>query len=105
MNLRRKIKEELENYDDTVTQVEFQDELIQLSSQERDMVRDMLEDSLGEKRELEEVFDYKGIPELKADGFFGKMTKYIKRFFTDKAASFLINASAAETKDTIELIR
>jgi len=105
MNLKKIIKEELENYDDTVTQVEFQDELIQLSSQERNMVRDMLEDSLGEKRELEEAFDYKGIPELKADGFFGKMMKYLKRLFTDKAASFLINASAAETKDTIELIK
>jgi hypothetical protein len=105
MNLRRKIKEELENYDDTVTQVEFQDELIQLSSQEREMVRDMLEDSLDNKKKLEEAFAYKGIPELKADGFLGKMMKYFKRFFTDKAASFLINASAEETKDTIELIK
>jgi len=103
--IKERIQEELENYDDTVTQVQFQDELIQLSSQERDMVRDILEDSLGEKRELEEAFDYKGIPELKAKGFFGKMMKYFKRLFTDKATSFLINASATETKDTIELIK
>ena len=85
MNLKKIIKEELENYDDTVTQVQFQDELIQLSSQERDMVRDMLEDSLEEKRELEEAFDYKGIPELKADGFFGKMMKYFKRLLDRKS--------------------
>ena len=103
--MNERIKEELENYDDTVTQVQFQDELIQLSSKERDIVRDMLENSLEEKRELEEAFNYKGIPELKADGFLGKMMKYFKRFFTDKAASFLINASAEETKDTIELIK
>ena len=103
--LQKRIKEELENYDDTVTQVEFQDELIQLSSQDRDMVRDMLEDSLDDKKKLEEAFAYKGIPELKADGFLGKMMKYFKRFFTDKAATFLINASAEETKDTIELIK
>ena len=105
MNLKKKIKEELENYDDTVTQVAFQDELITLSADERDQLRDMLEDALSDKKKLEEAFDYKGIPELKAQGVFGKMFKWLKRFLTDKAATYLIHASAEETKDTIELIK
>ena len=58
MNLKKKIKEELENYDDTVTQVAFQDELITLSADERDQLRDMLQDALGEKKKLGEAFDY-----------------------------------------------
>ena len=128
MNLKRKIKEELnrledmdyhntpdmekdisrdeiENFDDTIGQVEFQDELVTLSSTERSQLRDMLEDAMDDKRKLEEAFDYKGIPELKAQGVFGKMFKWLKRYLTDKATTYLINASAEETKDTIELIK
>ena len=103
--IRKKIKEELENFDDTIGQVEFQDELVTLSSSERAQLRDMLEDVMDDKRKLEEVFDYKGIPELKAQGVFGKMFKWLKRYLTDKATTYLINASAEETKDTIELIK
>jgi hypothetical protein len=105
MDLRKIIKEELENYDDTISQVSFQDELVTLSSSERAQLKDMLEDAMDDKRKLEEAFDYKGIPELKAQGVFGKMFKWLKRYLTDKAATYLINASAEETKDTIELIK
>ena len=103
--LRKKIKEELENFDDTIGQVEFQDELVTLSSSERAQLKDMLEDAMDDKIKLEEAFDYKGIPELKAQGVFGKMFKWLKRYLTDKATTYLINASAEETKDTIELIK
>tara|TARA_R110000851_G_scaffold267570_1_gene420047 strand:- start:3018 stop:4340 length:1323 start_codon:yes stop_codon:yes gene_type:complete len=98
-------RDEIENFDDTIGQVEFQDELVTLSSTERSQLRDMLEDAMDDKRKLEEVFDYKGIPELKAQGVFGKMFKWLKRYLTDKATTYLINASAEETKDTIELIK
>jgi len=103
--MKTKIKEELENFDDTIGQVEFQDELVKLSSSERAQLKDMLEDALDDKQTLEEAFDYKGIPELKAKGVFGKMFKWLKRYLTDKAATYLINASAEETKDTIDLIQ
>jgi|TARA_R110000822_G_scaffold309887_1_gene440554 hypothetical protein len=98
-------RDEIENFDDTIGQVEFQDELVTLSSSERAQLRDMLEDVMDDKRKLEEAFDYKGIPELKAQGVFGKMFKWLKRYLTDKATTYLINASAEETKDTIELIK
>jgi len=68
------------------------------------------DDEFRKMRDDEDVSDdlneisYGGIPELKADGFFSKMKKWLKRYLTDKASDFLINASADEMKDTIHLI-
>jgi|TARA_R110000796_G_scaffold74_12_gene299 hypothetical protein len=56
-----------------------------------------------ESEDLNEI-SYGGIPELKAGGFFSKIQKWLKRYLTDKASDFLINASADEMKDTIHLI-
>ena len=56
-----------------------------------------------EEEDLNEI-SYGGIPELKADGVFAKMGKWLKRYLTDKASDFLINSSVNEMKDTIHLI-
>jgi hypothetical protein len=66
-------------------------------------MRDGGEEEEEEGEELNEI-SYGGIPELKADGLFSKMGKWLKRYLTDKASDFLINASADEMKDTIHLI-
>ena len=63
-------------------------------------MRDYEEEDVEDLNEI----SYGGIPELKADGLFSKMKKWLKRYLTDKASDFLINASADEMKDTIHLI-
>jgi len=53
---------------------------------------------------VDEQISYKGIPEIKANTTIGKLLKWVKRYLTDKATNFLINASMEEVKDTIELL-
>ena len=62
-----------------------------------------IQDGEDEIEDLNEI-SYGGIPELKADGFFSKIQKWLKRYLTDKASDFLINSSVDEMKDTIHLI-
>lgn len=68
-----------------------------------DEFRKMRDHEEEEVEDLNEI-SYGGIPELKADGLFSKMRKWLKRYLTDKASDFLINASVDEMKDTINLI-
>ena len=42
---------------------------------------------------IREQISYKGIPEIKAKTTIGKLLKWVKRYLTDKATNFLINAS------------
>ncbi len=131
MNTKRILREFVEDKNN------LYDELVSLSPEKREEVRNMLtniiddknddrpdnwkqlpgynpdyfydEDSLFNKEDEEEgeelnEISYGGIPELKADGFFSKMGKWLKRYLTDRASDFLINASADEMKDTIHLI-
>ena len=53
---------------------------------------------------IDEQISYKGIPEIKANTTIGKLLKWVKRYLTDKATNFLINASMDEIEDTIELL-
>ena len=53
---------------------------------------------------MDEQISYKGIPEIKATTTIGKLLKWVKRYLTDKATNFLINASMDELEDTIELL-
>ena len=76
--------------------------LMNLGAQLRNQLETLI--SYDEPVELAEI-EYGGIPELKASsGIFSQISKWFKRFLTDKASNFLINASAAEMKDTIEMI-
>ena len=45
---------------------------------------------------VDEQISYKGIPEIKATTTIGKLLKWVKRYLTDKATNFLINASMDE---------
>tara|TARA_Y100000592_G_scaffold17306_1_gene25875 strand:+ start:345 stop:1238 length:894 start_codon:yes stop_codon:yes gene_type:complete len=103
-NLIKKIlKEEI-----AVDVVDIQDELLNMPLDARKKLRDDLanyidlggEDSL----EMDEQISYKGIPEIKAKTTVGKLIKWVKRFITDKATNFLINASMGEIQDTIEIL-
>ncbi len=103
-NLIKKIlKEEI-----AVDVVDIQDELLKMPLDARKKLRDDLanyidlggEDSL----EMDEQISYKGIPEIKAKTTVGKLIKWVKRFITDKATNFLINASMGEIQDTIEIL-
>ena len=42
--------------------------------------------------------------EIKASTTIGKLLKWVKRYLTDKATNFLINASMNELEDTIDLL-
>ena len=53
---------------------------------------------------IDEQISYKGIPEIKATTTIGKLLKWVKRYLTDKATNFLINASMDELEDTIDLL-
>lgn len=81
------------------------DEISNLNSNERQQIKGALMDLIsgGEEQEITEI-EYGGIPELKASGLFGKIGKWFKRFLTDKASNFLIDASVEEMRDTIKLI-
>lgn len=81
------------------------DEISNLNPTERQQIKGALIELINSpvQEELSEI-EYGGIPELKATGIFGKIGKWFKRFLTDKASDFLIDASAQEMEDTIKLI-
>jgi len=88
---------------------DIQDELLTMPLDARKKLRDDLADyiDLGveeESIEIDEQISYKGIPEIKAKTTVGKLIKWVKRFITDKATNFLINASMGEIQDTIEIL-
>jgi|TARA_R110002020_G_scaffold1018_7_gene5161 hypothetical protein len=86
---------------------EFKDEIFDLSFQERKSILRGLETlaSVKSKENLDEQINYKGIPEMKANTTLGKIFKWFKRYITDKATNFLINASMNEIKDTIHMLK
>tara|TARA_R110001592_G_scaffold8075_4_gene44286 strand:- start:252 stop:1139 length:888 start_codon:yes stop_codon:yes gene_type:complete len=86
---------------------EFKDEIFDLSLEERKSILRGLETLVTVKHSdsLEEQINYKGIPEMRAKTTFGKVIKWFKRYITDKATNFLINASMNEIKDTIHMIK
>ena len=101
--IRKIIKEEVVDVSD------IQDELLTMPLDARKKLRDDLADyiDLGveeESTEMDEQISYKGIPEIKAKTTVGKLIKWVKRFITDKATNFLINASMGEIQDTIEIL-
>ena len=103
-NLIRKILKE-----EVVDITDIQDELLMMPFEARQKLRDDLADAVDmdteeEYVEMDEQISYKGIPEIKAKTTVGKLIKWVKRFITDKATNFLINASMDEIKDTIEIL-
>ena len=107
-NLIKKIlKEEVVNVTD------IQDELLNIPLDLRHQLQSELEgmvdsDESEESKEytpIDEQISYKGIPEIKAKTTIGKILKWVKRYITDKATNFLINASMTEIKDTINLLQ
>jgi len=86
---------------------EFKDEIFDLSLEERKSILRGLETLVTIKHSdsLEEQINYKGIPEMRAETTFDKIIKWFKRYITDKATNFLINASMNEIKDTIHMIK
>jgi len=100
--IKKVIKEEV--VDVTI----FQDEIFDLPLDQRQAVARGLQTLLVSKEnddELNEQINYKGIPELKAKTTLGKIFKWFKRYITDKATNFLINASMSEIKDTINMLK
>ena len=87
LELRKQLKDELEYIIDSSGDPDFD-------------VTDESEDYLS----IDEQISYKGIPEIKAKTTMGKLIKWVKRYITDKATNFLINASMNEIKDTIDLL-
>jgi len=94
-----------EDFDGTMS--EFKDEIFDLSFEERKSILRGLETlaTIKDSDSLEEQINYKGIPEMRAKTTFGKIIKWFKRYITDKATNFLINASMNEIKDTIHMIK
>lgn len=86
---------------------EFKDEIFDLSFEERKSILRGLETlaAIKDSDSLEERINYKGIPEMRANTTFGKVVKWFKRYITDKATNFLINASMNEIKDTIHMVK
>ena len=96
----------------------IQDELLNIPLELRKQLKDELEhivDSSGGPDftedddsenyvSIDEQISYKGIPEIKAKTTMGKLVKWVKRYITDKATNFLINASMNEIKDTIDIL-
>tara|TARA_R110000824_G_scaffold240489_1_gene429128 strand:- start:337 stop:1227 length:891 start_codon:yes stop_codon:yes gene_type:complete len=85
-----------------------QDELLMMPLEVRQQLRDDLSDvmELGDEEytSIDEQISYKGIPEIKAKTTIGKLLKWVKRYITDKATNFLINASMNELKETIDIL-
>ena len=86
-----------------------QDEIFSLPYEARKEIQNSLESVLMDSEEetqkdLGEI-SYGGIPEYKAQGTVSKMLKWVKRYLTDKASDFLINASASEMSDTIDMLK
>ena len=102
--IKRILEEEVTNITD------IQDELLSIPLELRHQLQGELEDMIGsneseEYTPIDEQISYKGIPEIKAKTTVGKILKWIKRYITDKATNFLINASMNEIKDTINLLK
>ena len=98
-NLIRKILKE-----EVVDITDIQDELLMMPFEARQKLRDDLADAVDmdteeEYVEMDEQISYKGIPEIKAKTTVGKLIKWVKRFITDKATNFLINASTSGSGD------
>tara|TARA_R110002020_G_scaffold121301_2_gene275815 strand:- start:2943 stop:3830 length:888 start_codon:yes stop_codon:yes gene_type:complete len=92
----------------TATDIDsFKEEIFNLSLEERKAIQRGLEtlETLKHSENLEESINYKGIPEMRASSTVGKIFKWFKRYITDKATNFLINASMNEIKDTIHMIK
>ena len=102
-NLIKKIlREEVVDIND------IQDELLTMPLVARQKLLDDLTDVVSVDEEyinMDEQISYKGIPEIKAKTTVGKILKWVKRYITDKATNFLINASMGEIKDTINLLK
>ena len=102
-NLIKKIlREEIMDVND------IQDELLTMPLVARQKLLDDLTDVVSVEEEyinMDEQISYKGIPEIKAKTTVGKILKWVKRYITDKATNFLINASMGEIKDTINLLK
>ena len=102
-NLIKKIlREEIMDVND------IQDELLAMPLVARQKLLDDLVDVVSVDEEyinMDEQISYKGIPEIKAKTTVGKILKWVKRYITDKATNFLINASMGEIKDTINLLK
>mgnify|MGYP003135110603 CR=1 FL=1 len=101
--IRKILKEEV------VDIIDIQDELLSMPLDARQKLRDDLSDAVDvnteeEYTDIEEQISYKGIPEIKAKTTVGKLIKWVKRFITDKATNFLINASMDEIKQTIDIL-
>jgi len=101
--IKRILKEEV------VSITDIQDELVMMPLDARQKLRDDLNDSVDmnneeEYSDIEEQISYKGIPEIKAKTTIGKLLKWVKRYITDKATNFLINASMDEVKQTIDIL-
>ena len=101
--IKRILKEEV------VSITDIQDELVMMPLDARQKLRDDLNDSVDmnnaeEYGDIEEQISYKGIPEIKAKTTIGKLLKWVKRYITDKATNFLINASMDEVKQTIDIL-
>jgi len=90
-----------------VNVIEFKDEVFDLPLDQRRAIQRGLETLVNTKNteNLEEEVSYKGIPEMRANTTFGKIIKWFKRYITDKATNFLINASMNEIKDTIDMLK
>ena len=87
---------------------DIQDELLTMPLVARQKLLDDLVDVVSVDEEyinMDEQISYKGIPEIKAKTTVGKILKWVKRYITDKATNFLINASMGEIKDTINLLK
>ena len=101
--IKKILKEEVVGVSD------IQDELLLMPLDVRQKLRDDLTDvvELNSEEEysfIEEQISYKGIPEIKAKTTVGKLLKWVKRYITDKATNFLINASMDEIKGTIDIL-
>ena len=87
---------------------DIQDELMMMPLDARQKLLDDLVDVISideESLNMDEQISYRGIPEIKAKTTVGKVLKWVKRYITDKATNFLINASMNEIKDTIDLLK
>ena len=88
---------------------DIQDELLNMPLDVRQKLRDDLLDVVDLDTEeeytvIDEQISYRGIPEIKAKTTIGKLLKWVKRYITDKATNFLINASMDEIKNTIDIL-
>ena len=88
---------------------DIQDELLNMPLDIRKKLRDDLSDVVDLDTEeeytvIDEQISYRGIPEIKAKTTIGKLLKWVKRYITDKATNFLINASMDEIKNTIDIL-